>query len=147
MACSALFSAASRALSSSSRCFRRRSASSSTSGCASLFRRPAQGRLLAVELGLARDQLGLALVDVRQARQGVVCDCVPFLGLPLELLHARGELARPGRELELALVELSCPRSQLLVVSPVFGGELCLALAEHLLTCLELNPCLHQPLL
>src|SRR5919109_413796 len=98
MACSALFSAASRAASSSSRC------------------------LLAVELGLARDQLRLPTVDVGKAREGVLRNRVALRRLLLELLHARGELARPRRKLELALVELARTSHEALVPPVRSGG-------------------------
>ena len=143
MACSALFSAASRAASSSSRCLIRRSASSSTSGSRACSASRRSVGFLPVELGLAGDQLRLALVDVREPRKRVARRRVTLLRLALELLDARAQLRRAGRELQLALVELPCACGETLVAA-VRAGELRLALRQHLLSGFELRPSLRQ---
>ena len=59
-----------------------------------------------MELGLARDQLGLAVLDAVELGECVLGNRVAFRGLALEVLHARGQLAGPGGKLELLLVQL-----------------------------------------
>jgi len=54
------------------------------------------GCLQAMELGLARNQLGLAVLDAVELGECVLGNRVAVRGLALEVLHARRQLAGPG---------------------------------------------------
>jgi hypothetical protein len=91
-----------------------------------------------VELGLASDQLGLALLDAVELGKGVPRDRFALGDLMLEILHTRGELARLSRELELALVQLPASSGHALV-TPARSGYVRLALVQLRFSRLQLR--------
>src|SRR5438874_1770704 len=96
-----------------------------------------------MELGFAGDQLGLTLLDAVELGQRILGHGVALACLALELLHARTEVARPRRQLELPLVQLSCARDQPFV-APAGFAELGFELCDLLLAGLELRATLSQ---
>jgi hypothetical protein len=95
-----------------------------------------------VELGFAGHELSLAPLDVRDLCQSIPRNRIAFPKIALELLESRSEVARPGRELQLALIQLARTRDELFLIAAAVGGELGLTFVEHLLTRVDLNPSL-----
>src|SRR5439155_12105190 len=86
---------------------------------------------------------GFALLDAVALGNRLSGNRVAFGDLPLEVLHARREIACASRELELALVQLSGSSAQTFVTA-AGGGHIRLALVHLLLPRLELRTCLSE---
>src|SRR4029079_15387958 len=114
---------------------------------ARLFCLTAQRCSSAMELSLARNQLGLAAAPAVELRECVVHRDLALLGVALQLFDPCSQFAAARRQSHLALVQLACAGGKLLLplrVSPALGRDRGLTRIDHLFARFELNACLGE---